>query len=271
MAATSVWPPTALVTQFTVHASCRMILCMSMWEYQCSVHSCSWKHMWEYVCVCVCVFVSVFSAAERQDEIKADNWAAEESGISLIDQSDKDYSTGVCPARLMSRLISGIMLHYDADLLHTQLHGPDYSLTQVESSVDGNMYAAPLVEAETPPSLLHQHGVTTPGILAPHLITACVKWLSSIALHCHSALQPAMDGIHLAFCWSSAETADGLSPTQLFYWSPPRPLCCPQRQNTGPDITDLGWGQRQSEDRAGQTYWMQGISVEVIDCVWVQR
>lgn len=41
--------------QITVHASCLMILCMSTWEYQCSVHPCNCTHTWEYVvCVCVC-------------------------------------------------------------------------------------------------------------------------------------------------------------------------------------------------------------------------
>lgn len=63
----------------------------------------------------------------------------------------------------------------------------------------------PLVEAETEPSLLRQDGIATLGCLRPQLMAVCVKWLSSIALHCHSALQPAMDGIHFALACLSLE------------------------------------------------------------------
>lgn len=41
--------------------------------------------------------------------------------------------------------------------------------------------------------------------LLSQLLAACVKWLSSVAPHCHSALQPAMDGLHFALACLSLE------------------------------------------------------------------
>lgn len=83
-----------------------------------------------------------------------------------------------------------------------------------------------------------------------HLITHCVKWLSSIALHCQCCA--AGDG-WASFCphRSSAETAHSHWRTWLFYWSSPCPLYCPLRPNYRPDIIRLSLGCRQSKNSAG--------------------
>lgn len=82
-----------------------------------------------------------------------------------------------------------------------------------------------------------------------HLITHCVKWLSSIALHCQCCA--AGDG-WASFCphRSSAETAHSHWRTWLFYWSSPCPLYCPLRPNYRPDIIRLSPGCRQSKNSA---------------------
>lgn len=155
----------------------------------------------------------------------------------------------------------------------------------------------PLVGAETEPSLLCQDGITTLGRLSPQLIAACVKWLSSIALHCHSALQPAMDGIHFALACLSLElrwdcrqslpnatvllvsTLPSLLPTKAklqarHYWIRLRPETVWEQCKT------LAFGCIAVEvaicynslvtAMCINRLWYPGISVELIDCVRVQ-
>lgn len=112
---------------------------------------------------------------------------------------------------------------------------------QVEGSVDGSEYGHLLA---SPPT------VSLLWAASPlHLITHCVKWLSSIALHCQCCA--AGDG-WASFCphRSSAETAHSHWRTWLFYWSSPCPLYCPLRPNYRPDIIRLSPGCRQSKNSA---------------------
>lgn len=155
----------------------------------------------------------------------------------------------------------------------------------------------PLVEAETEPSLLCQDGITTLGCLCPQLMAAGVKWLSSIALHCHSALQPAMDGIHFALAclslvlrWDCRQslpnttvllvsTLPSLLPTKAklqarHYQIRLRPETVWEQCET------LAFGCIAVEVAVCYSssvtaliinrLWCPGISAEFIDCVWVQ-
>lgn len=124
------------------------------------------------------------------------------------------------------------------------------------------------------------------------LSAAGVKWLSSTALHCHSALQPAMDGIHFALAclpsklrWDCRQSLPNttvllvsalpsLLPTKAklrarHYRIRLRPETALRAVCRVAVEVSVCYNSSVTAMRINRL-WYPGITVELIDCVWVQ-